>query len=253
LAEWETDWSLHRLESLLVTHKPKLIFTTPTFHNPTGRVMPLATRQGLLNLAGRFHVPIVEDDVYSRAPLGGAVSPPSLLSLDRQNIVAYLSTFSKILAPGLRVGWVVAPTYLIKQLSLMKMRANLFTEGVHQMVIAELIESGKLQEHLEKMNRYHTELRDVLVQSFSEACKSSILSFEVPEGGLYLWCKVRDDIELDMALDWAEREGVFVAPGQAFFSKGEGQRQFRLCFTAASKDQLERGAALLTDALRKVA
>lgn len=251
LAEWDTDWSLHRLESLLLTHKPKLIFTTPTFHNPTGRTMPLATRLGLLELAAKYRVPIVEDDVYSRAVLGEIVPPQSLLALDRQNIVAYVSTFSKILAPGLRVGWVAAPTYLIKQLSLMKMRANLFTEGIQQLVIADLIESGKLQEHLGNLRRHHTTLRDVLVQSLEEASRSSVLRFEVPQGGLYLWCQVQDHTELDMALDWAEREGVSVAPGQAFYSNGGGQRHFRLCFAAASREQLQRGAALLIRALRK--
>ena len=253
LAEWSVDWSLHQLKSLLLTHRPKLIFTTPTYHNPTGRVMPLATRMGLLELAARYHVPIIEDDVYSRAALGGAVPPPSLLSLDKQNIVAYVSTFSKILAPGLRVGWVVCPVYLIKQLSLMKMRANLFTEGIHQIVPADMLESGKLQEHLMRMRAHHTGLRDVAVKSLHAAREGSLVSFAVPEGGLYLWCRVSDRIELDVALDLAEREGVSLAPGEAFYANGDGQKYFRLCFTATSIERLQRGSELLTKVLRAVA
>jgi 2-aminoadipate transaminase len=77
----------------------------------------------------------------------------------------------------------------------MKMRANLFTEGIHQLVLADMIESGKLQEHLAKLRRHHTALRDVAVQSLQEACDSSVLSFEVPQGGLYLWCSVPDHID----------------------------------------------------------
>ncbi len=252
LAEWSVDWSLHQLESLLITHRPKLIFTTPTYHNPTGRVMPLATRLGLLELAARYHVPIIEDDVYSRAALGGAVPPPSLLSLDKQNIVAYVSTFSKILAPGLRVGWVVCPVYLIKQLSLMKMRANLFTEGIHQIVLADMLESGRLAEHLVRMRAHHTALRDVAVQALSSARSAGLLSFEVPEGGLYLWCKVADHIELDVALDWIEREGVSLAPGQAFSVQSGCQKHFRLCFTATSAEKLRRGGAVVTQVLGNV-
>ena len=252
LVEWSVDWSLHQLESLLLTHRPKLIFTSPTYQNPTGRVMPLATRLGLLELAARYHVPIIEDDVYSRAALGGAVAPPSLLSLDKQNIVAYVSTFSKILAPGLRVGWVVCPVYLIKQLSLMKMRANLFTEGIHQIVLADMLESGKLQEHLVRMRAHHTGLRDVAVASLRAARGSSLVSFEVPEGGLYLWCRVPDRVELDVVLDLAEREGVSLAPGQAFYAVGEGQKYFRLCFTATNAERLQRGVELLMGVLRSV-
>ena len=253
LAEWSVDWSLHQLESLLLTHRPKLIFTTPTYHNPSGRVMPLATRMGLLELAARYHVPIIEDDVYSRAALDGAVPPPSLLALDKQNIVAYVSTFSKILAPGLRVGWVVCPVYLIKQLSLMKMRANLFTEGIHQIVLADMLESGKLQEHLVRMRAHHTSLRNTAIASLKQARDGCLMSFDTPEGGLYLWCKVPEKTELDVVLDLAEREGVSLAPGEAFYANGDGQKYFRLCFSATSAERLQRGASVLTKVLRSVA
>ena len=251
LALWDVDWSLHKLESLLLTHKPKLIFTSPTFHNPTGRVMPLNTRQGLLEMAARYHVPIIEDDVYSRASLDGVTPPPSLLSLDKQNVVAYVSTFSKILAPGLRVGWVVGPTYLIKQLSLMKMRANLFTEGVHQLVLADMLENGAMKRHLERLKQHHQVLRDIAVQELREVREAGLVSFEVPRGSLYLWCKVPDSIDLDAALDWAESQGVNAGPGRAFHVNAHGEKHFRICFTATTPEKLKAGTRLLAKALKR--
>jgi 2-aminoadipate transaminase len=130
LVEWDTEeWSLEVLERLLIAHHPKLIFTMPTFHNPTARTMDEEQRTKLLELAARYRVPVIEDDVYSRTLLHGAV-PPSLYRMDKHNVVIYLSTFSKVLAPGLRLGWIAAPPHMVKQLSLIKMRSSLFTEGL---------------------------------------------------------------------------------------------------------------------------
>ena len=117
---------------MLIAYRPKFIFTMPTYHNPTGRTMDEEQRAKLLGLAARYRVPIIEDDVYSRTRLQGSV-PPSLYRMDRHNVVIYLSTFSKVLAPGLRLGWIAAPPHMVKQLSLIKMRANLFTEGLLQL------------------------------------------------------------------------------------------------------------------------
>jgi 2-aminoadipate transaminase len=136
LLPWSTKWSLTELQELFLRYRPKLLFTMPTIHHPTGRVMPLKVRLGLLELACRYHVPVIEDDVYGRTFFGSQTMPESLYQLDKHAQVLTLSPFSNMLAPGLRVGWLVAPLYMIKQLSLIKMRSNLFTGGLDQLALA---------------------------------------------------------------------------------------------------------------------
>ena len=186
LVEWDTaEWSAEVLERLLIAHRPKFIFTMPTYHNPTGRTMDEEQRAKLLGLAARYQVPVIEDDVYSRTRLQGS-APPSLYRLDRHNVVIYLSTFSKVLAPGLRLGWIAAPPHMVKQLSLIKMRANLFTEGLQQLALAELLENGIFADHLTRLRTTHLGLQEIAVKSLRQNFLSDELEFLFPwEGCIY--------------------------------------------------------------------
>jgi DNA-binding transcriptional MocR family regulator len=250
LVEWSTDWSLEELEQLIIRHRPKLIFTTPTFQNPTGRVMSLSTREGLLDLARRYYTPIIEDDVYAHTYLDQRPGPPSLVKLDRHSQVIYIGTFSKMLAPGLRIGWVVAPKYMVKQLSLMKMRANLFTGGLNQLVLANLLESGNFDRHLVNLRRQHALLRNAAVSAAQQLVDEDLITFSRPTGGLYLWCRAAGRIDFETFYDEAAAAGVSVAPGQAFFAKPPQASFFRICFTAAPESQLRKAIARLHAPLR---
>ncbi len=169
LVEWDTaEWSIEVLERLLIAYRPKFIFTMPTYHNPTARTMDEEQRAKLLRLAARYQVPIVEDDVYSRTRLSGIGARLSLYRMDKHNVVIYLSTFSKVLAPGLRLGWIAAPPHMVKQLSLIKMRANLFTEGLLQLTLAELLENGTFDEHLLRLRATHTALQRIAVKALRQ-------------------------------------------------------------------------------------
>ena len=141
---------LDELEDLIVRHRPKLIYTDPTFQNTTGRTMALKERQDLLKLAARYRIPIIEDDPWRETYLD---SPPplSLYQLDVHNIVIHLGTFSKVLAPGLRLGWLAASEYIIDQLASIKQHENLFNEGLTQIAIAEFLQSGLFDSHLENL------------------------------------------------------------------------------------------------------
>ena len=251
LIGWDTSWSLEKLEELILRFRPKLIFTTPTFQNPTGKVMRQSVRTGLLELAARYRVPILEDDVYSRTYLDGICPPPSLLKLDGHSQVIYISTFSKILAPGLRVGWVVAPPYMVKQLSLMKMRANLFTEGLNQLALSDMIESGSVSRHLDRMRRLHCILRETAASALQPAQDEGLLKFHKPEGGLFLWAKLSQPLDLDILLSTLEERGVSVAPGNAFFPNKATSTYLRICYTAATAQRVRRGVKILVTTLRE--
>ena len=253
LLPWNAGWSTEQLEDLLLRYRPKLIFTMPTFHNPTGRVMTLKTRLSLLNLAMRYRIPIVEDDVYSRTYFGSHPMPDGLHSLDKGSQVISLSTFSKMLAPGLRIGWMTAPLYMIKQLALIKMRSNLFTGGLNQLVLADMIARGYLDEHLERLRRHHRALCAAAMEAIQPLIDSRLLSCRVPSGGLYLWCRLLFATDMDQLLATLEERGVSVAPGAAFEPErgGHPASTFRVCFTAVAKDTLVEGITILSNTIRE--
>jgi 2-aminoadipate transaminase len=248
LIEWDTaEWSAEVLERLLIAYQPKFIFTMPTYHNPTGRTMDEEQRAKLLGLAARYRVPIIEDDVYSKTRLQGA-TPLSLYRIDRHHVVIYLSTFSKILAPGLRLGWIAAPPHMVKQLSLIKMRANLFTEGLSQLALAELLENGTMDEHLIRLRATHTALQKAALQALRQNFLSDELEFAPPHGGLYIWCRWRRPVDLEAVLLRAQAKGASVAPGKAFFAGAADDQSFRLCFTASTEQDLPEAIRLLAEA-----
>ena len=247
LLPWSTDWSLDALQDLLLRYRPKLIFTMPTFQNPTGQVMTLQTRISLLALARQYKVPVVEDDVYSRTYFGDAFMPKSLYALDEHSQVIAVSTFSKMLAPGLRIGWLTAPLYMVKQLSLIKMRSNLFTGGLNQLVLADLINTGSLEDHLRRLRVHHRELRDTAVKALEPLLRQGLLRYHLPAGSLYLWCKILVSLDMEHLLATLDSNGVSVAPGLAFEPdrKGRSSPHFRLCFTAVSRTRLVEGIEIL--------
>ncbi len=251
LLPWGTHWSTEQLEELLLRYRPKLIFTMPTFQNPTGRVMSLKTRLALLSLAQRYRVPVVEDDVYSRTYFSNHPMPSSLYALDQHSQVINVSTFSKMLAPGLRIGWLTAPTYMIKQLALIKMRSNLFTGGLNQLVLADMICRGHLEQHLQALRRHHHMLCDAALEAIEPSIQQGLLRCRVPSGSLYLWCKVMFPVDPDSLFAALEAKGVSVAPGAAFEPErgSKTSPHFRLCFTAVCRELLVEGIQILNHTL----
>src|SRR5262249_37755895 len=139
---------LDELEELLLRYRPKLIYTNPTHHNPTGVTLPIRTRRELLDLAARYRVPIVEDDTYRELSLT-TPSPPSLFKLDDSHrVVIRVNSFSKMLAPGLRLGWISAVKSIVDQLALIKQQVDPHTQNLSQLVVCELIARGVFDRHV---------------------------------------------------------------------------------------------------------
>src|SRR6187551_3704542 len=172
------------LEDLLVRYRPKLIYTNPTFQNPTGITMPIRTRRELLRLAERYRTPIVEDATYGELYFHEA-PPPSLRELDAQNLVIHLNSFSKMMAPGLRLGWLSAAPSIIDQIAIIKQRLDPHTQNLVQFAMARLIRQGSFDAHLKTLRGEHARRCGQMVTALQAHVPPGALRFARPQGGLY--------------------------------------------------------------------
>jgi DNA-binding transcriptional MocR family regulator len=251
LIGWDVMRSdLGELEDLILRYRPKLICTNPTFQNPTGRTLPLAERQELLALTARYRVPVVEDEPYRDTSLAVA-PPPSLFQLDTSNTVISLGTFSKTLAPGLRLGWLLASEYVVHQLALIKERQILFNGGVEQLALAELLENGTYDSHLIMLREEHMERWNVMKRSLEQHLPARSLAFSFPLGGLHLWCRLQNGMASQQLSRLSLSKGVALASGEVFYAdSGAGRHEFRLCFTSVPAEKIEVGIKRLAEAVK---
>jgi DNA-binding transcriptional MocR family regulator len=242
---------LDELEELMLRYHPKLLYLNPTHQNPTGTTMPIRTRREVLELAQRYRVPIVEDDTYRELSLGPP-PPASFYQIDEQhNIVIHLSTFSKMLAPGMRLGWISAVRPIVDQLALLKQRVDPNTQNLSQLVLAELIETGVFDQHLSGLRAEHRKRRDAMVRALTQHVDRADLRFTVPDGGLYLWCQLTGAVQARAVQERALEESLVFLPGEPFYVDGGGAQEFRLCFTAHPPEAGVRAAQVLGRAVAK--
>src|SRR5262245_57663 len=237
------------LEDLILRHRPKLIFTNPTFQNPTGRVLTLRERKELLKLAVRYRVPVLEDDPYRETYFDG--QPPSTLHhLDEHNIVIYLSTFSKALAPGLRLGWMTAAEYVVDQLALIKQRENLFTEGIGQYALSQFLQRGLFDEHLVRLRTEHARRQRIFQEALKRHLPARFLKFDVPPGGLYFWCRIDQRLNPWQWSQQALAAGVAFTSGEIFYADAVTSQEARFCYTWLTPDKIEAGVKRLADTIK---
>jgi 2-aminoadipate transaminase len=210
----------------------------------------LAERQELLALAARYRVPVIEDEPYRDTSLAVA-PPPSLFQLDTSNTVISLGTFSKTLAPGLRLGWLLASEYVVHQLALIKERQILFNGGVEQLALAELLENGTYDSHLIMLREEHMERWNVMKRSLEQYLPARSLAFSFPLGGLHLWCRLQNGMASQQLSRLSLSKGVALASGEVFYAdSGAGRHEFRLCFTSVPAEKIEVGIKRLAEAVK---
>ena len=219
------------LEDLLVRYRPKLIYTNPTFQNPTGTTMPIRTRRELLSLAQRYRVPIVEDATYRDLYFTDA-PPSSLRELDDHNLVIYLNSFSKVLAPGLRLGWIAAAPSIVDQIAIIKQRLDPHTPNLTQIALARMIHHGAFDAHLRAIRMEHAKRCTQMIASIQKHMPPGSIRFARPQGGLYLWCRLGPDLSATALHERALAAGVTFVPGPAFYPDPAGDSELRLCFTS---------------------
>src|SRR5260221_525341 len=220
----------------------------PLFQNPTGHTLSLNDRRELLKLLARYRIPVVEDDTYRDLFLD-APAPPSLRQLDEYNVVIYSSTFSKTLAPGLRVGWIAANEVIVDQLALLKQNTDVYSPNLPQLAIAEMLHSGLFDDHLRKLREEHTRRRDALIGALERYVPSKALTFTRPLGGMYIWCHLDRGLATARLLPEAKAMGMMFASGEVFYGDEAGGRHLRLCFSGRPADQIEEGIKRFAKAL----
>ncbi|SDG70879.1 PLP-dependent aminotransferase family protein [Desulfosporosinus hippei] len=238
------------LEQILSRHRPKFIYTLPTFQNPTGTTMSLERRHQLLKLAYQFHIPIVEDDPYSELYYGEK-SLPSLKSFDEHEHVIYLGTFSKMLFPGLRLGWCIAPSQLLEQLSLAKQHVDLHSSTTTQWIMTEFCNRGLLDIHLPLVRNHYKLQRDAMIAALEEYAPEG-LSWTIPTGGYYIWCQLPQEMKATALLTKAAEKKVAFVPGNAFYVNSGGRSCIRLCFSRHSTSTIREGIFRLCRAISEL-
>ena len=237
------------LDDVLRRHTVKFIYALPNFQNPSGRTMSLARRKLLVETAQAHGVPIVEDDPYGELRFEGE-HLPSLRSLWPEGVI-YLGTFSKILAPGFRLGWLVSPPALYDEFVFAKQPADLHSSTATQMATYEVCKrDGFLEAHVEKIRDVYRERRDVMLraleQHFPPDCR-----WTKAQGGLFVWAELPPAIDTRELLAEALEENVAFVPGESFHPDRGGHNTMRLNFSNVPPERIEEGIARLGRAIRR--
>ncbi len=229
--------------------KPKFIYTIPDFQNPAGITMPESRRQEILDIARKYDILIVEDSPYRELRFEG--KPRKMIyAMDNTGQVISIGTFSKILAPGFRIGWMIANEAIIDKLVIAKQTADLCTSPFVQKIAARYIETGIFDTHLVKIRDMYHEKRDIMISALKEYMPAGV-SWTEPEGGLFLFLTLPVHIEAEDLFMQAIEEKVAFVPGNVFYCDGSGRNTLRLNFSFASKDMNVEGIRRLAKAIGK--
>jgi DNA-binding transcriptional MocR family regulator len=236
-----------RLEGLINRQAPKCLYVMPTFQNPTGVTVSLEGRRELLAMAAKAQVPIVEDDFHNELRYDGAPVTP-LRGLDRQGLVIAVGTFSKILFPGLRVGWVVAPPEVMERLIAAKRVSDLHTSALIQAAIYHFCRRRFLDQHMARMRLEYRQRRDTLLQALSRHCPAGV-TWTQPQGGFSLWLTLPQGVNSQSLLADAARAGVLYTPGALFYADDGGSNQLRLSFSEIPAERIDEGVRRLANVI----
>jgi 2-aminoadipate transaminase len=237
------------LEDILSQRRPKLIYTIPSFHNPTGVTMSLAARRRLIEIAARHRVPILEDDIYQGLRYEGPALLP-LKALDEYGLVIYINSFSKVGVPGLRVGWISAPRIIAEQLSMAKRIADLHTGILAQAAIYEFSRHGLLAKHIKRIRRAFSQRRDAMLEALALHFPAEA-SWTKPDGGMAIWVKLPESLNADQILHDAMERGVTFSPGHHFYSSLPRHNMMRLSFTMVSPAEIHEAVKRLGAAVKQ--
>jgi GntR family transcriptional regulator, regulator for abcA and norABC len=235
------------VRTLYRKHRIKMVFLNPNFQNPTGAVLSEERRTELLQVASELGLPIIEDDPFSLTAFDGK-PPIALKSIDTVGSVLYIGSFSKIAASGLRIGWMVAPHSVVEHLADARQQMDYGLSVFPQKVAAHFLKSSYVQPHLETLRMHLLYKRDLLIEALQRELPG-LVEFEIPQGGLHLWCKIIPEVNDNKLLDECIRNGVIFVPGSVY---GSESGYVRFTFARPKTDEIVSGVSKFAAALRAV-
>lgn len=227
--------------------RAKFIYVIPDFQNPSGRTWSLQRRRAFLEVASRHEIPVVEDSPYSELCFEGEPMPP-LKALDSDDLVVFMSTFSKILSPGVRIGWLTASPALLNRYVLLKQSADLHTSTVGQLLVRGYMDSHDLDADIACIRELYRSRRDTMLKTMDEEFPPGI-RYTRPNGGLFLWVELPEQINARDVLEKCIERKVAFVPGGAFFPNGGHENTFRLNFSNMEEERIVEGIRRLSDVI----
>ena len=243
---------LEELEEALKNNKNiKMIYLIPNFQNPTGFTMSLEKRKAVLELAKKYNVMILEDNPYGDLRFKGN-HIPSIKSMDTEGRVIYCGSFSKILSPGLRVGYIVADKDFLQKVVICKQCSDVHTSMLSQLICNEFLQRVDYQKHISKLQQIYKNKSDLMLRELNDKL-SDKLEYAKPEGGLFIWCTLPDNIPMDDFCKKAVQEKkVAVVPGKAFLPQDNLSTQsFRINYSTPTDEEIIKGVSLLKELLEE--
>ena len=239
---------VHSLEEAAKKHRPKLFYAIPNFQNPAGTLMPQRDRDQVLEIANRYDFLIIEDDPYGELVYVDGADTTPMKSRDRDGRVLYLGSFSKVVAPGVRCGWIVGPKPLLERLEIAKQAADLCSAMLDQSVIDEFCAAGELKPQIQKVRAFYREKRGVMLGALEQHFADRA-TWTKAEGGLFTFVTMKDDIDTADFIEKSVAAGVVYVPGGPFFVDGSGRNTMRLTFAKEPDERIREGIARLATVL----
>lgn len=239
---------LSDLESKLKAYSPKLLYVVPTFSNPTGKTYSAANRKAIVELCEKYGTVIIEDDPYSRLRYGGAEVPP-LKTFDTHGIAVYITSFSKTIAPGLRVAVAAGAPEVIRKLSIGKQGADVQNPALCQAIVAEYLKRGYFYPTLNENIAVYRSRRDAMLAALDKYMPKEV-AYTRPDGGLFIWATLPEYVDTAAMLPEAIANNVAYISGKEFFADGSGANTMRLNFSSSDISRIEKGVATLAEIIK---
>ncbi len=244
----ESGMVIEDLEEKIKKHKPKFVYTVPTFQNPTGKTLPQDRRKKMLEICEKYSVLILEDDPYCDLRYSGT-PVPTIKSFDENNTVIYLMSFSKIISPGLRVGATIADRRIIAKYNIAKQGEDLHTSNLSQEIVIAYANSGKLGPHIAEVCESYAKKRDAMIRKLEGFPKG--VTFTRPDGGLFIWVTLPEGMDAVALFKQSVDAGVAFVPGTHFYPEGGHLNTIRLNFSMPSIEQIDKGCDILKGVIEK--
>jgi DNA-binding transcriptional MocR family regulator len=245
----EEGLDLNHLKEVLQKNPPAFVYTIPNFHNPTGITTSQVHREALISLCEKYRVPVVEDGFEEEMKYFGKVVLP-IKSMDKNQVVIYLGTFSKVLFPGIRIGWVAAEKECIRRLTAIKRFSDLSTSTVVQAAVAAFCKQGYYDLHVKRMHRIFRKRMQIALNALKENLPENV-SWTKPDGGYTIWVKLARSYTSETAFkNLLVKHGVLVSPGEYYFHGSTPHKYFRLSIASLNEEEIQEGIIRLGKVLR---